>query len=109
MEVFVERPGREFRSMRAAQVGVSARGRTRKVTIEPSRLRIERMLRACETAELLRHLSFPARDVADELFETAQRAFAPAVVDRLGNVDAAAALIERRDHASCNEVADIRY
>ena len=60
--------------------------------VEPGRLRPEvlEVLRPAEQLEELDRVGGPAGDVARQLLEHRQRALAPAVVDRLGDVGAGA-------------------
>ncbi|TMQ06585.1 MAG: hypothetical protein E6J91_37570 [Deltaproteobacteria bacterium] len=89
--------------MRLVQIGPAARG------IEQlGERRIEMVAHAAEEAEALDDLALPAGDVGDQLLEHPRRALAPPVVDRLGDIDAAAALVERRHHAGRDQIADVR-
>ncbi len=73
------------------------------------RARIEAVGVAEEMPELLDDRALPAGEVGGQTLEHAERAGAAPVVDGVGDVDAPAALVERRHHPGAEQVADVRH
>ena len=109
--------------MRIAQIGEAARGRAGAATDKAlaalqlagrliGRRRrtdggIEPVAGPTEPAHLLDDSHAPPGDVARQLLEQCDGALAPAVVDRLGDIDPSAAGVEAGDEVGGQEIADV--
>ena len=90
MQVLVERPAGQLGTERLRRSASPPGGVPVKRPSAPGQGGVESVRAAGEPAEAFAHHALPAGDVVDQLLEHAQGAGAAAVVDGLGDVDAAA-------------------
>src|SRR2546426_9512514 len=108
MKVLVKRPARKLRAARPPEVGVPSGGCSGEPAQEIARLGIEPVPRARQPAELFHHHPIPARDIADQFFEHANRALAAAIINGLGDIDSPAPQIQRRNQPRADQVGKVR-